>query len=46
MTVNAPELLRQEPLGASTNTILYGNAINQELIDIKDMDQENDTVTP
>jgi hypothetical protein len=34
------------PLEASPNTLLFGNAINQEPVDIKDMDQQNDTVTP
>jgi hypothetical protein len=36
----------KKPLGASPNTLLFGNAINQEPVDIKDMDQQNDTVTP
>ena len=35
----------KKPLGASPNTLLFGNAINQEPVDIKDMDQQNDTVT-
>ena len=36
----------KKPIGASPNTLLFGNAINQEPIDMKDMDQQNDTVTP
>ena len=36
----------KKPLGASPNTLLFGNAINQEPVDIKDVDQQNDTVTP
>ena len=36
----------KKPLAASSNTLLFDKAINQEPIDIKDMDQQNDTVTP
>ena len=36
----------KKPLGASPNTLLFGNAINQEPIDIKDMNQQNNTLTP
>ena len=35
-----------KPLGASPNTLLFGNAIKHEPVHIKDMDQQNDTVTP
>jgi hypothetical protein len=36
----------KKPLGASPNTLLFGNSINQEPVEIKDMDQQNNTVTP
>ena len=36
----------KKPLVASPNTLLFGNATNQEPINSKDMDQQNDTVTP
>jgi len=36
----------KKPLGASPKPLLFGNAINQEPIDIKDMDQQHDNVTP
>ena len=36
----------KKPLEASPNTQIFSNAINQEPIDIKEMDLQNDNVTP
>ena len=36
----------KKPLGESPNTLIFGNAINQEPVEIKDIDQQNNTVTP
>ena len=34
----------KKPLGALPNSLLFGNAINHESVDIKDMDQQNTEV--